>query len=595
MLVVSEISEHQGDHALSGELLERALFSYGRSVHSTFPGSIAEGKARMDFRLVENREFWLVVWRYITHLGQRGTWRTAYEWAKLLLSLDPEGDPYCIRLILDQLALRGGQSENFVELAALLDTMFSWGRNSPNIQISLGLAQYRLKRAEICRTVLRSAVKNYPWVFLRLFQELNISSTPKAIWGKLPQSEHVKLEMEAYVTRAKDLWNTPEAISLLVEVVESVDELGSLQGPDVPISINEARHILLSGVPSLVSLLPREFTTAPSSSVDVLPPFDSYNSYHHTESDGDDLNSPNGEDAPEPPPATARPRPPREGEVIREEIDGEAMALRGVQRLFARFLPFLANRGAPANTTANHHTTEELQHAVNLLGMTPDEFAERAQLLFELTEQIEAQLEGDEWEEEDYDEDDEMPDLEPASDDNSSAAPAQEATAAGGDQGTELLNQEVDNSKSAEPLPEPPQPSNSTTTPPAAPTLLQQARQELNSQTRTDFLNPHEAYDENRNKHWLAGRGIRLVQAFIHCYGADEVDWPSKRELCYNNPVMEYAKRLKLLNEQTRTFFLKYVLQQQIDSKARNLVKRFVDTQDLLSEMGEWREGHVFP
>jgi len=549
----------------------------------------------MDFRLVENREFWLVAWRYITHLGQRGTWRTAYEWAKLLLSLDPEGDPYCFRLILDQLALRGGQSENFVEIAALLDALFSWGRNSPNIQISLALAQYRLKRAELCRTVLRSAVKNYPWVFLRLFQELNISSIPKAIWGKLPQSEHAKLEMEAYVTRAKDLWNTPEAISLLVEVVESVDEAGSLQGPDVSISRNEARHILLSGVSSLVSLLPREFTTAPSSSIDILPPIDSYSSYHYTESDGDSSDSSNDEDAPEPPPATARPRPPREGEVTREEIFGEAMELRGVRRIFARLLPFLATRDATPNTTAHRHTAEELQHAVNLLGMTPDEFAEQAQHLVELTQQFEAHQGGGEGEEEDYDEDEEMPDLEPASDDDDdSAVPAQAATAAGGDQGTELLNPELDNSKSAEPLPETPQPSSSSTSPPAAPTLLQKAHQELNSQVRGDFLNPHEAYDEDRNKHWLAGRGIRLVQAFIYRYGADEQDWLRKRECCYNNPVMEYAKRLKLLNEQTRTFFLKYVLQQQIDSEARDLVKRFVDTQDVLSGMGEWREGHVF-
>ena len=36
----------------------------------------------------------------------KGTYRTALEWAKLILSLDPEGDPYCMRLLIHQLALK---------------------------------------------------------------------------------------------------------------------------------------------------------------------------------------------------------------------------------------------------------------------------------------------------------------------------------------------------------------------------------------------------------------------------------------------------------------------------------------------------------
>ncbi|MCJ1244488.1 hypothetical protein MMC30_001686 [Trapelia coarctata] len=704
LLVVSDISEQQGDHTLSGELLERALFSFGRSVHSTFPASIAEGKARMDFRLSENREFWMLAWRYINHLGQRGTWRTAYEWAKLLLSLDPEGDPYCLRLILDQLALRGGQSENFVEMASLLDSLFSWGRDSPNIQISLGLAQYRLKRAELCRTVLRSAVKKFPWVFLRLFQELNIQSTPKAIWGNLPQSDHDKLEMEAYVTRAKDLWNTPESISLLVEVAESVEDVVLLKGPDVPISRNEARHIMLSGIPSLISLLPREYTTAPSLSIDVLPPFNSYNTYEFTDSDVED--SGDDEDAPEPRPASApaSTTPPREGGVTRQERDEEVMDLTGVQRIFARLLPFWANRGATPNAMPEGHTAEEFQEAVNLAGITPDEFEQRTRRLFELTERYRAQQEEIEGEEDN--EEEEMPALEPPSDDNDSddnssnsitahrdpvreteiqaeraameaallrqggvlrediaareaeaaawgaataregvasgeAIAAREAAAAEEDRRrTELLDPREDRAMhelnrrlqeatamlgphttvgppqgALRPLGSsaPDNPLDSVTTlPPAVPSgsqtapgpitappirysIIQLARHNLNLQVRSDFLDPNEPYDEEANKRWLAGRGVRFVEAFTARYGTDELDWMRMRECSYNNPVMEYSKRLKLLNEATRNHFLNYVLRQQVDPDSADLVKRFVEIQDVQGTPASgYREGHKF-
>ena len=34
-------------------MLERALFTFGRSVHSTFSANLASGKARMDFRRPE--------------------------------------------------------------------------------------------------------------------------------------------------------------------------------------------------------------------------------------------------------------------------------------------------------------------------------------------------------------------------------------------------------------------------------------------------------------------------------------------------------------------------------------------------------------
>ncbi|KAL9114823.1 MAG: hypothetical protein Q9187_007392, partial [Circinaria calcarea] len=336
---LSEIAEHQGDHSVSGDLLERALFSFGRSVHSSFHTALAQGEARLDFRRPENREFWLASWRYVGNLRQRGTWRTAYEWAKLLLSLDPEGDPYCIGLTLDQLALRGGQSEHYVELASTKDWYSESWAQLPNVQISKALAEYKLKRPVESRASLTKAVKIYPWIFNRLFQKLNIDHIPKSIWGKEPRSARENFDSRVYVTRAKDLWNTPEAISLLVEVVESVDDAPGGEVNDVEISLNEARHILLSDTPGLIGLLPRGSISISLSAFDPLPPPDSLPSYATAEPSKlyDDSSSSSTQE-----PTAANTQNPQSANEM----------LRGLRALAVRIAPW-ANIGVLATRLAN--------------------------------------------------------------------------------------------------------------------------------------------------------------------------------------------------------------------------------------------------
>ena len=59
LLQVSEIARHQGDHAVFGDLVERALFSFGKSVHSSFPAALRSGIARVSFDKPANRELYL--------------------------------------------------------------------------------------------------------------------------------------------------------------------------------------------------------------------------------------------------------------------------------------------------------------------------------------------------------------------------------------------------------------------------------------------------------------------------------------------------------------------------------------------------------
>ncbi|KAI1948009.1 hypothetical protein LOZ12_002108 [Ophidiomyces ophidiicola] len=269
LLQVSEIAKHQGDHAVSGDLLERALFNIGRSVQSSFGTCLKEGKARLNFTLKENRELWLATWRYVINLGMKGTWKTTYEWAKFLLSLDTD-DPYCLNLTIDQIAIKAREHEHFLELCSHPIFKERWD-SFPNIQCSLSLAYVLKGNATGARDQLRKAVSRYPWIFCRLAQELNISPVPRSIWGATAPNSAFELFAELYIKRAKDIWNTPETISLLVEVADSVDATQpAMLAPEI--SLNIARHVLVSDIPAVLTHLPREFTAGQISASDPLPP-----------------------------------------------------------------------------------------------------------------------------------------------------------------------------------------------------------------------------------------------------------------------------------------------------------------------------------
>ncbi|KAI5281066.1 hypothetical protein KEM52_003986 [Ascosphaera acerosa] len=222
LLQVSEIAKHQGDHAVAADLLERALFNVGRAAHTTFGAQLRAGRARLAFTARANRELWLAGWRYLLNLGMKGTWRTAYEWAKLLLALAPAEDPYRVALLLDALAIRGRQQDHFVALCAAEPFAAAaadgrWGA-LPNIQCSLALAHLVRGDEAAAARQLRRAVARYPWIFCRLAQEHGVDPIPRAVWGAQPPDDAHALLTELYMERARDLWNRPEALDLIRRV-----------------------------------------------------------------------------------------------------------------------------------------------------------------------------------------------------------------------------------------------------------------------------------------------------------------------------------------------------------------------------------------
>lgn len=544
LLQVSEIAKHQGDHSVSGDLLERALFSFGRSVHSSFTTAVVEGKARLDFRRPENREFWLAAWRYVTNLGQRGTWRTAYEWAKLLLSLDPENDPFCIVLVLDQLALRAGQATHLLKLTDSSFFSKKW-RSRVNIGISTCLAEYKNKEQSKSEYLLKIAMSTYPWIFARLFQELKIERIPKSIWGKLPRSRREKFECEVYVHGSKDLWNTPEIIALVAEVAESVSDCTPPPKDERPITLDEARYILLNGSSSLIGLLPEEFTQMSTTSADPLPPPDNLASYsitprpesHHNYRDPfDDLDD--LDELADLPNLQIR-------EAADSGTDDEETRELGLHSLISRLVPWLAPADAGASRSENPQQ-DPLDPVASASDVQPEEIQARGARLMEVLHHSVGR----------------HPRLGLRFEQLFMGAGAEPTSSTRSDQESILPN-DADSPESTDRPTSPPANTHASPDPPAEQTP------ERNSVV----------YDDERNQRWLAGQGMIRLRDFAAAHGADRAAWSPVEVASEGRLIVEeYAKNALLLAQQrTRNFILDYVLRQGTSVEVRELVIKEVE------------------
>lgn len=196
--------------------------------------------------------------------------------------MDPEHDPYCLRLLIDQLALRGRDPQAVVDLVEADYLQRLW-KVPPNLAFSVAIAHDRLKQPQKARSSLRNAIKEYPWLAARLCKELDISPIPKPIWGREPNGDYQELLCQMYAPKAKDLWNTTEGTSLLVEVCYSFqEELGAGEDPYWLAQIPEtdlARHVILSDDQNLISLLDTRVKSKFTLVSDPLPPEESIKSY----------------------------------------------------------------------------------------------------------------------------------------------------------------------------------------------------------------------------------------------------------------------------------------------------------------------------
>ncbi|KAI0182060.1 DUF654-domain-containing protein [Hypoxylon sp. FL1284] len=285
LIQVSRIAKQDQNSALSADLCERALFTFGRISLSGFRQKLEQGKARISFKRPENRQFWLAGYHYLKNLIMKGTYRTALEWCKLLLSIN-HTDPYGIIHFIHPLAIRAHESKWFVELcdSGILD-VDPEAQDAPDyIRQTLVLARLQQDDTAGAKALLLEGMERLPWLYGLLFKSLNLD-VPKSLWGWQPRNQEEDLHTNVYVHQTKGLWDKAQATSLLKEAAQEVkraDPAKAFAFPP-PVKTNFGRFVYLLEVPSLIGLVPRGLLDMKVNwEFDPLPPPMEENIFSHS-------------------------------------------------------------------------------------------------------------------------------------------------------------------------------------------------------------------------------------------------------------------------------------------------------------------------
>ncbi|KAI1179858.1 transcriptional repressor TCF25-domain-containing protein [Nemania sp. FL0916] len=280
LIQVSQVAKQDQNAALSADLCERALFTFGRVAISNFRLKMEQGKARLDFRRPENRQFWLAGYHYLKNLMMKGTYRTALEWAKLLFSMDLS-DPYGMIHFIHPLAIRAHESKWFIDFCSTT-AVTKYGTMRDYIVQTLVLAKLQQKDMAGAKASLVQGMKELPWLYNALYKALNMD-VPKAVWGMQPRDGHEELCVELYIHQTKSLWDNAQARGLLKEVAQEAKKLDSPTFKFPPrVERNVARFVHLDNTPSLMSYVPRDLAgTSPNWEFDPVPPPREENIFTH--------------------------------------------------------------------------------------------------------------------------------------------------------------------------------------------------------------------------------------------------------------------------------------------------------------------------
>ncbi|KAJ3575698.1 hypothetical protein NP233_g923 [Leucocoprinus birnbaumii] len=183
LLQLSEVYRHREEHSQAVDFIDRALFTYERSFIGAF--NFTSGLNRLDFDHVENRPFFLALHRQVVDLQRRGCIRTAFEFARLLYSLEPWTDPHGSLLHLDQLAIKANMAQWLVDVYDVFNNRQASNKDNrldasllPGWRYSYALALHILEKNEDharSTTALTEAIKDFPSIIPLLADKLEIS------------------------------------------------------------------------------------------------------------------------------------------------------------------------------------------------------------------------------------------------------------------------------------------------------------------------------------------------------------------------------------------------------------------------------------
>jgi Transcriptional repressor TCF25 len=274
LLLLADFKTSNGQHSEAGQLIEQCLLAYDRSFRIGF--DVTSGTCRLPFRYFENRAFYLTIFKHLKSLMRRGTWATAFEFDKLLWSLEPEDDPMGAGFMIDFFAINAGQCQYILELAE--NDYFIKKHHSlrPNIVYSRALAYHQKHPEDVVQTTqyILEAVRKFPWVAAAILDG-DLSQSP--VFGVEAGPEQA-IYSGLYATQMKTFWQGTIR-QMLSDVCQRLDlDLDPVKQAE-GVSINVARFALLSEQSQVYSLIPAEYLSKTMFANDILPPLDDISPY----------------------------------------------------------------------------------------------------------------------------------------------------------------------------------------------------------------------------------------------------------------------------------------------------------------------------
>ncbi|KAF7469332.1 Hypothetical predicted protein [Marmota monax] len=307
LLQLSDACRFQEDQEMARDLIERALYSMECAFHPLF--SLTSGTCRLDYRRPENRSFYLALYKQMSFLEKRGCPRTALEFCKLILSLEPDEDPLCMLLLVDHLALRARNYEYLIRLFQEWEAHRNLSQ-LPNFAFSVPLAYFLLSQQtdlpqhelssarEKASLLIQQALTMFPGVLMPLLEYCSVrpdaSVSNHRFFGpdaEISQPPALTQLVSLYLGRSHFLWKEPATMSWLEENVREVLQAVDAGDPAVEACENRRkmlyqraprnihRHVILSEIREAVAALPPDVTTQSVMGFDPLPPLDTIYSY----------------------------------------------------------------------------------------------------------------------------------------------------------------------------------------------------------------------------------------------------------------------------------------------------------------------------
>ncbi len=134
---------------MATDLIERAIYAFQNSFHPSFNFSSKTTSAsnrisfKFDYNRVENRGFFIVLFKQILAVGAKACYRTGLELAKLLYSLDIDNDPLGTILLIDFFAIRSSEYQYLIDFFEEFRTSKHLNL-MPNMSMSVALAYFYL-------------------------------------------------------------------------------------------------------------------------------------------------------------------------------------------------------------------------------------------------------------------------------------------------------------------------------------------------------------------------------------------------------------------------------------------------------------------